>query len=336
MVLSGTWNGIVKLWELATGVCVHIMKGHTALIRSVCFSPDGRMALSGSDDDLVKLWDMNTGACMRTLAGHTSYVNSVCFSPDGKLGLSGSSDETVKLWDIATGRCIRTFTGHSAQVIAVCFSSNGRFIFSGSRDETIKKWQTPAKTSLESVLSPIHSTEAMIKESEQFLSIIGEINRLINQKDIINALAGLKKIRKYKSFFSNEIVFEISKKIASYSICRQLDQYVLRKVSNTFGVPVDFCWNEVSVMALLSYKVEKLKLWNITTNDNICTLESNAFKETRSLNSACFSPDGRKALSYHDTSMGKSDYPMKLWDLTTKACIGNYVGGTPTRRDCNP
>ncbi|MUG95383.1 hypothetical protein F7734_24665 [Scytonema sp. UIC 10036] len=75
------------------------LKGHTASVWSVSFSPDGKTIASASWDNTVKLWD-TTGRELKTLKGHTASVLSVSFSPDGKTIASASSDKTVKLWNL--------------------------------------------------------------------------------------------------------------------------------------------------------------------------------------------------------------------------------------------
>ncbi|MCX7611000.1 MAG: serine/threonine protein kinase [Ignavibacterium sp.] len=114
--------------------------GHTSVINSVAFSPNGKILASGSGDKTIKLWDVQTGNLIRTLEGHNRWVTSVTFSPDGKILASGSVDKTIKLWDVETGELIRTLEGHNVDVWSVSFSPDGKILASGSMDNTIKLW----------------------------------------------------------------------------------------------------------------------------------------------------------------------------------------------------
>jgi WD40 repeat protein len=79
------------------------LEGHSGVVQSVAFSPDGQLLASASYDQTIKLWNPATGALMHTLEGHSHWVESITFSPDGQLLASGSADQTIKLWDPATG-----------------------------------------------------------------------------------------------------------------------------------------------------------------------------------------------------------------------------------------
>jgi WD40 repeat protein len=49
--------GEVKVWDAKTGEEVLTLKGHTASVNGVCFSPDGWRLATASDDRTVKVWN---------------------------------------------------------------------------------------------------------------------------------------------------------------------------------------------------------------------------------------------------------------------------------------
>ena len=91
--------------DAITGSQTAVLSGHTDVVNSVVFSPDGKSLVSGGHDNTVKLWDVQTGGVVKTFSGHTKLVRSVSISADNTMIASGSWDKTVHLWDIQKGEC---------------------------------------------------------------------------------------------------------------------------------------------------------------------------------------------------------------------------------------
>lgn len=96
----------IRVWDLASGALLASLQGHTDLVTSIAFSPDGRTLASGSDDRTIRLWDISTAKQKSVLQGATDAVVGVAFTRDGHL-LTRSLDGTVSFWDVNSGMLLR-------------------------------------------------------------------------------------------------------------------------------------------------------------------------------------------------------------------------------------
>ncbi len=125
------------------------LKGHSGMVLSVAFSPQGDRIVSGSGDHTLRLWDLAGNAVGSPFEGHSDWVRSVAFSPQGDSPeerrcqriVSGSGDHTLRLWDLAGNAVGSPFEGHSRSVWSVAFSPQGDRIVSGSYDNTLRLWR---------------------------------------------------------------------------------------------------------------------------------------------------------------------------------------------------
>jgi WD40 repeat protein len=141
--LATTAGGDLHLWDAGNGELRETLTGHTGVINSVVFSPEGDMLASGSADGTVRLWEVSTGQTLHVLAGHTATVNSVAFNPvDGsRLLASGSEDQTVRLWDADTGELVRILDEPGQYVRSVAFSPDGGMLASEVGGDLLRLWE---------------------------------------------------------------------------------------------------------------------------------------------------------------------------------------------------
>ena len=86
MVLSGSRDETVRLWDLRTGKCVRTMEGHSESVTSVDMDSHCRTAVSCSWEKTVKLWDLGSGQCTETY--EMDYVKDVVMHQSGSSFLS--------------------------------------------------------------------------------------------------------------------------------------------------------------------------------------------------------------------------------------------------------
>jgi F-box/WD-40 domain protein 7 len=74
-VVSGSRDATLRVWNIESGECLHVLVGHLAAVR--CVQYDGRLVVSGAYDYMVKVWNPEREECLHTLQGHTNRVYSL-------------------------------------------------------------------------------------------------------------------------------------------------------------------------------------------------------------------------------------------------------------------
>lgn len=167
--LSGSWDGTLRLWEIATGRTTKRFVGHAKDVLSVAFSVDNRQIVSGassspaarrrggsvliplclplnpsgSRDKTIRLWN-TLGECKFVIEGaegHSEWVSCVRFSParDPTI-VSCGWDKVVKAWNLTNCRLKCNLVGHTGYLNTVTVSPDGSLCASGGKDGVAMLW----------------------------------------------------------------------------------------------------------------------------------------------------------------------------------------------------
>ncbi|MEO1763240.1 MAG: WD40 repeat domain-containing protein, partial [Cyanobacteria bacterium J06629_18] len=120
----------------------HTFNGHKGAVKSVFFSPDGRMLVSGgsNNDGIIHLWNLKKKKKLGKIKkAHQESIQSLLISPDGRHLVSSSTDNTVNIWSLETYKFIRTFRAHSSNVLSLAVTPDSKVLVSGALDG-IRVW----------------------------------------------------------------------------------------------------------------------------------------------------------------------------------------------------
>jgi WD40 repeat protein len=125
-MVTGSYDGKLRLWDLKTGVMLKKMEGHRSRVRALAVSPDEKWIASGDENGELIAWHGQTGEPLnQAIKAHNGWIFSLDFSSDSVVLASGSSDTTIKLWSASTWQMQYTLNcGGNVRCVRYLPSSN--------------------------------------------------------------------------------------------------------------------------------------------------------------------------------------------------------------------
>ncbi|KAH7916905.1 WD40 repeat-like protein [Leucogyrophana mollusca] len=114
-----------------------VFKGHTSVVLSVAYFPDGRHITSASNDNTIIIWDVESGRRDGQPLQHDSKVNWIAISPDGRRIASGLQVGGLVIWDALTRKVVQEIKGGGVAQLA--YSPDGRWIATGG-GRVVRLW----------------------------------------------------------------------------------------------------------------------------------------------------------------------------------------------------
>ncbi|KAH9995687.1 WD40 repeat-like protein [Xylariaceae sp. FL0662B] len=147
VIVSSSWDKLVKVWELSTCKLQTDHIGHTGYINTVTISPDGSLCASGGKDGTTMLWDLNESKHLYSLNAGDE-IHALVFSPN-RYWLCAATASSIIIFDLEKKSKVDelkpefTSVGKKSrepECVSLAWSADGQTLFAGYTDNIIRAW----------------------------------------------------------------------------------------------------------------------------------------------------------------------------------------------------
>ena len=121
------------VWDVVTGKPLAQLVGHTGLITTVQFSPNGQEILTAGVDDTLRLWNSATGEMLATIPADVGGVNEATYSPDGYQIVAAGNNKAARVWNRTYAQLIARLS-HGVPIYDAAFTSRAVELVTAGND----------------------------------------------------------------------------------------------------------------------------------------------------------------------------------------------------------
>lgn len=255
--LAVAYGGGVLLWRDGFGGEADARFEHSAPIKDIAFSADGKWLAAASSDTYIYLLDIE----LKVIASFqgANAVDSIATSPDGRYIAAGCANGTIQHFDLKS-RQRQDIPAHEAEISRMRFISN-TLLLSGARDGTLKLWNT-------STASAIATLQRMAERDQMiWAQHIGDSQ----EKEVIHRLPHPVWVRDIALYRDHAAAAWKDGSISLYSLADQNLSPIRAFEAHENGVDA-LAFSLDGRLLASGGRDDSIKLWNVETGDLLAVL----------------------------------------------------------------
>lgn len=159
LLVLGTEEGKLILWEVATGRVTTSSASHLQTVSSLCITPNDDYIISGSADTSIHVWSLSklvsfsqssdgygdgepSNAPIRSFTAHRTAISAIACGhsmANTNFAVSTSDDGTCYLWHVGTCHILRTIL-LPTNAISIAIDPADRALYLGGQDGHVYSW----------------------------------------------------------------------------------------------------------------------------------------------------------------------------------------------------
>ena len=310
LATAGEENGMIRIWNLETGVCLNSWQAHDFFVCALHFSSDGQRLISiGEGDERIRIWDVATVECLNNLEGHTSPPYPFALSLNASRAVSFSMTETIvwtlgpdtehirlrdveRLYECHISPDGKWVIGRSVDELRVWDASTGDVVrqMNGTACAIDVKWENAVVSSAK---GEIRIDDPLSGQTRRVLDETGlDVSKLVISSDGSKAVALCKK--------SHLIVWDVAsgRRLHEWKTDDKLNEV---RISNDGSFVASSYSNE-----LLGTNIP-VRVWSVATGDLLLLAAHPHQTDFK------FTPDNRKLIT------AGIDISCRVWELPSEA-----------------
>ncbi len=141
-IFSGSWDGIMRKWEIATGRLQLEFGSHETAIRDCAITPDGRCVVSREHGGLVCVWDANQGDLLRSWQTEEGIQASCVIEPSGRFLFTFGNGKKLRKWMLDSGKEVPHSLENIEPFGSFCMSRDGTVAAASFRNKSMRLWNS--------------------------------------------------------------------------------------------------------------------------------------------------------------------------------------------------
>lgn len=324
-LLSGSDDGLMKLWEIKTSQLIKTFKGEGTLlnVHNCYFDEQNKQVLGTYDDYAVRVFDIQNGEEKFSFSDHTGSIFGLTLSKDGSTIITASLDTTVRIWNAQNGKPIKVLP-HPKGINTLALSKNRQLILTTSYDGIARIWNPNTYKLMQSFHGHKNVINSAVFDSSETRILTSGNDRTARLWDIDSG----EEIQRYPS--ENERVKPKRSLKRAYFINQEKNilaqerngrQYVWNTETNKplrgFGSSTRRIYYDKNTNRAITISgLDELQYWDLESFSEVLNIK----RHELDIGAVEFSGTG------HELATGSDDGTIRVWNMNTTTPFMPLVG----------